>query len=123
MGIGNRLLNFLGRGDGPSPTDTDPTLVAFYACHAADATYRTAKDREDTVALLEYYERRAEGRVARVNKHLGCGVLDVANHRPIQVPLTRYAIARQAVVYARPPTRWLLGTDGNRLSDTGPQTK
>lgn len=101
-------------------TDADSVLAAFKACCKDDANYRSSKELDNTVALLEYYDNRAEDRTRRVNKALGVGLTDV-EHRPLQVGLLRYAIDRQAVVYARPPTRWLRSAGDSRLAPDDPQ--
>jgi hypothetical protein len=100
----------------------DATLKAFEDCLKTDALYRGPKDLADCVALKEYYEQRAEQRVKDVNRVLGVGLLDVADHRPLQIGLLRYAIDRQAVVYARPATRHLRRAEG-RLDSKDPETQ
>jgi hypothetical protein len=96
---------------------SEATLRAFKLCMEADADYRTTKDIENVQALIDYYENHAEDLTRKVNTKLGVGLTDVVDeYRPIQVGLLRYAIDRQAVVYSRPPTRWLRGKDRHRMA-------
>lgn len=108
---------------------SDATIELFKECLRSDAEHRTSKDLDDTVALLEYYGNRAEDRTKRVLAALGIVLrgatgMQPENHRPLQISLLRYAIDRQAVVYARPPTRWLVDeATGTRQGSKSEQTK
>lgn len=85
-----------------------------------DHAYRWLNEDAQTCALLEYYERRATDLVRRTNERLKVGPRDVP-YTPIQSPLLPYSIRRQAVVYSRPPTRWLRNASG-RLPGGDEQT-
>jgi hypothetical protein len=101
-----------------SSTPQYPGEVADIA--QADLLYRTTRDIDNVVALLDYYRDTAAERTRAANRALGVGIREAA--RPLQIGLLRYAIDRQAVVYSGPPTRWLL-RNGQRLQAEDPQNQ
>jgi hypothetical protein len=83
-----------------------------------DSRTKPTNADSEWIGLHSFYDDVARTATIHRLKALGAGLS--GNNHPLEVNLLRRIIDRLAVVYDRPPTRWLIDQLGSRMPEESP---
>lgn len=73
--------------------------------------------------LYHYYIDQGRSATSEQLRRMGAGISTDKVPHPIEAQLLRRVVDRLAVIYDRPPVRWLANSSGSRLSDSNAEHK
>lgn len=90
---------------------------------AVDRETKPPEADREWFRLYQYYCDQGRTETSHHLRRMGAGISTEKVPHPIEVQLLRRVIDRLAVIYDRPPVRWLANNAGVRLQDSNPEHK